>query len=113
MIGGGTGLSNYYSSSSFFSFWWKDILKIKKSFYCDPIVDCCRFSVNNGFNTPFWEAKWLVGASLKVIFLDLFEASSLMYVSVASMGSWGEEGWKWGDFSLGGLIALGEGGGVN
>ncbi|XP_058752759.1 uncharacterized protein LOC131625939 [Vicia villosa] len=59
-----------------------------------------RFSVNNGFNTPFWHAKWLGGTPLKVLFSSHFEVSKLKHISVAAMGGWGNGGWIWGDFGL-------------
>lgn len=45
------GDASKYSSSSF---WWRDVLKVGNTsfLYKDPIVSNCRFSIENGFNTP-------------------------------------------------------------
>ncbi|XP_058725894.1 uncharacterized protein LOC131597202 [Vicia villosa] len=52
-----------------------------------------RFIVHNGFNTPFWEARWLCGLVLKEEFTSLFDVSCLKGVSVACMGGWVEDKW--------------------
>ncbi|XP_058758719.1 uncharacterized protein LOC131631972 [Vicia villosa] len=59
-----------------------------------------RFSLHNGFNTHFWEVKWLDGKLLKEEFPGLFEASSLKGVLVAVMGGWMEGEWRWGDLGV-------------
>ncbi|XP_058786069.1 uncharacterized protein LOC131660769 [Vicia villosa] len=58
------------------------------------------FIIHNGFNTPFWEAKWLEGPSLKEEFLKLYKNSNLKGVLVAGMGGWYEGEWLWGNFGL-------------
>ncbi|XP_058750747.1 uncharacterized protein LOC131623741 [Vicia villosa] len=96
MFGGG-GANKVLSKCSV---WWKDVLKIISSSSHDPIVDLCRFSVHNGFSTPFWEAKWLCDFTLKDFFPDLYVISRLKYVSVAAMGGWKDGMWCWGDFGI-------------
>ncbi|XP_058722194.1 uncharacterized protein LOC131594011 [Vicia villosa] len=59
-----------------------------------------RFSINNGFRTPFWESVWLDGRVLKVEFPALFEASALKGVAVAAMGGWVDGKWVWGDIGI-------------
>src|SRR3954470_17804214 len=49
MLSGDKGLS----PTSSCSFWWRDLVNISHGRYCDPIVECSSFSINNGFNTPF------------------------------------------------------------
>ncbi|XP_058726407.1 uncharacterized protein LOC131597748 [Vicia villosa] len=78
----------------------RDIMKIGRSFFRDPIVEGCRFDVHNGYNTPFWEANWWGGNILKDVFPELYEAFSLKGVSVAIMGGWLEGRWRWGDFGV-------------
>ncbi|XP_058759067.1 uncharacterized protein LOC131632311 [Vicia villosa] len=82
------------------SFWWKDILKIISSYSLDPIVAYSRFSIHNGFNTPFWEAMWLEDFTLKEAFPELYKISRLKNVSVAAMEGWDDGEWKWGDFGV-------------
>ncbi|XP_058740911.1 uncharacterized protein LOC131613241 [Vicia villosa] len=66
----------------------------------DPIVEGCRWVVKNGYNIPFWEAKWWRGLILGEVFSDIYEASLLKGVSVASMGGWLEGKWRWGVFGI-------------
>ncbi|XP_058775284.1 uncharacterized protein LOC131649541 [Vicia villosa] len=84
------------------SFWWRDLLNITHNSFDDPIGECSRFSVNNGFNTSFWHAKWIGDFSLRILFPDMYEVSNLKHVSVAAMGGWSDGGWSWGDFGLAG-----------
>ncbi|XP_058766322.1 uncharacterized mitochondrial protein AtMg00310-like [Vicia villosa] len=86
--------------SSNCSVWWKDVVKSIYSTSFDPIEYFCRFSIHNGFSTPFWEARWLYDRSLKELFLDLYGISQLKCVSVAAMGGWKEGEWIWGDFGV-------------
>ncbi|XP_058760886.1 uncharacterized protein LOC131634255 [Vicia villosa] len=90
--------------SSTYSFWWRDILKIGKDSFRDPIVACCNYVVHNGFNTPFWESRWIEGIILKEEYPNLFLASCLKRVSVAAMGSWKKGVWQWGDFGINPVI---------
>ncbi|XP_058768573.1 uncharacterized protein LOC131642320 [Vicia villosa] len=57
------GVSGRVSISQ--SSWWKDILKIGSFSLRDPIVAYSKFVIGNGFNTPFWKARWLKDASLR------------------------------------------------
>lgn len=91
---------NDYKYSSTASLWGRDILKFNSLFSCDPIVDCSRFTIHNGFNTPFWEGLWLGGSSLKGDFTELIKAPRLKMVSMETIGGWSEGGWIWGDFGL-------------
>ncbi|XP_058750806.1 uncharacterized protein LOC131623814 [Vicia villosa] len=72
-------------------FWWKDILKVGSSSPFDPIVNCSRVFIHNGYNSSFWDSIWLEGdIPLKVEFPELFKESLLKNVSVAGMGGWVE-----------------------
>ncbi|XP_058756337.1 uncharacterized protein LOC131629577 [Vicia villosa] len=82
------------------SFWWKDLLKVSFSFKLDPIVERTSFVVNNGFCTPFWDAKWILDEPLKEAFPALYELSCLKKVSIAAMGGWMEGVWKWVNFGI-------------
>ncbi|XP_058751483.1 uncharacterized protein LOC131624543 [Vicia villosa] len=82
------------------SFWWKNLIKIIPLSSFDPFIAHCRFSIHNGFSTPFWEAKWLEGCTLKEDFPNLYKISCLKKVSMTAMGGWVEGEWKWGDFGL-------------
>ncbi|XP_058758054.1 uncharacterized protein LOC131631277 [Vicia villosa] len=86
--------------SSTCSYWWKDILKIGGCFLLDPLVENCRFTIHDGFKTPFWEAKWLDNMVLKEFFPDLFKVSCLKNVSVAAMGGWREGRWNWSNLGI-------------
>jgi hypothetical protein len=51
---------------------WKSLLKIKdpvgtQMFFCSPEIQ-----IGNGRNTPFWEAKWLQGATPKDLAPNLY-----------------------------------------
>ncbi|XP_058740932.1 uncharacterized protein LOC131613262 [Vicia villosa] len=96
----GSKSPSFSSISSHFSLWWRDVIKIGRSSFRDPIVEGCRFVVHNGYNTHFWEANWWGGNILKDVFPDLYEASSLKGVLVAIMGGWLEGRWRWGDFGV-------------
>ncbi|XP_058764508.1 uncharacterized protein LOC131637959 [Vicia villosa] len=61
-----------------------------------------RFLIHNGFNTSFWDVKWLNGMVLKEEFPSLSEASCLKTVSVAAMGGWVDNKWIWGDCGISG-----------
>ncbi|XP_058762982.1 uncharacterized protein LOC131636395 [Vicia villosa] len=54
LYGGG---GNKIPSSSSFSSWWRDLVKIGSCSFRDPIKECCSFDVHNGFNTPFLGSK--------------------------------------------------------
>ncbi|XP_058754879.1 uncharacterized protein LOC131628031 [Vicia villosa] len=88
------------SSSSSLLVWWKDLISIGNCSAEDPIVSNCRLVVGNGYNTPFWESCWADKYSLKERFSKLFELSSLVGVSVASMGGWVHGVWKWGNLGV-------------
>ncbi|XP_058759359.1 uncharacterized protein LOC131632631 [Vicia villosa] len=75
------------------SFWCKDLIKVSSSLSLDPIVECSKFSINNGFITPFWESNWLNDTPLQEAFPVLYEFSSLKKVSVAAMGGWLDGVW--------------------
>ncbi|XP_058741667.1 uncharacterized protein LOC131614056 [Vicia villosa] len=105
------GMNIEVNVSNSSSVWWKDILKIhssssssSSSSLCDPIVECGRFIIRYGFNTPFWHATWLGDKPLLEEFSDLFIVSRLKYVSVTAMGGWVEELWRWGDLGLPGDV---------
>ncbi|XP_058746494.1 uncharacterized protein LOC131619412 [Vicia villosa] len=70
------------------SLWWNDLVKIGRSPYFDPFLSSCCFVPKNGFNTLFWESKWLNGLILRDEFRAAFVASRLKGVSVAGMGGW-------------------------
>ncbi|XP_058727043.1 uncharacterized protein LOC131598463 [Vicia villosa] len=53
----------------------------------DLIVSNCRFTIGNGYNTPFLETCWLENVILKEAFPVLFSASSLKKVSVGRLES--------------------------
>lgn len=73
------------SSSSSSSLWWNDLISCGNKFDVDIMVDHCRFTVGNGFTTPFWKARWWDSWSFMEGFPDLHSLSYLNFVAVTSM----------------------------
>ncbi|XP_058775492.1 uncharacterized protein LOC131649752 [Vicia villosa] len=70
------------------------------------MVDCCSFVVQNGYNTPFWEARWRGGFILKEVFPELYNVSCLKGVSGVAMGGRLDGRWCWSDFGLSAALAV-------
>lgn len=104
------GADDQVKVSPLYSWWWKDVLKIyyASSFSprhsLDPIAGGCKFIIHNGFQTSFWFAAWLDDTPLFENFPDLYKLSGFKNVSVATMGGWKDDVWKWGDLGLPGFV---------
>ncbi|XP_058762683.1 uncharacterized protein LOC131636057 [Vicia villosa] len=83
-----------------FSIWWKDILALDSAVPENLFAQNCKIILGNGFETSFWNAWWTNEGILKSPFPSLFSCSLLRVVSVAAMGGWTSNGWKWSDFGI-------------
>ncbi|XP_058746294.1 uncharacterized protein LOC131619187 [Vicia villosa] len=75
------------------STWWTDILSLENSYNENLFVDNCRFFIGNGYNTSFWQSRWMGDFCLKVLFPVAYNLSESKFVSVASMGGWRGDVW--------------------
>ncbi|XP_058746301.1 uncharacterized protein LOC131619194 [Vicia villosa] len=75
------------------STWWTDILSLENSYNENLFVDNCRFFIGNGYNTSFWQSRWMGDFCLKVLFPVAYNLSEFKFVSVASMGGWRGDVW--------------------
>ncbi|XP_058742003.1 uncharacterized protein LOC131614437 [Vicia villosa] len=82
------------------SLWWRDILELEHEFKESVFVNLCRFKVGDGFHISFWHSCWLNDCSLKEAFSVAYLCSELKFVSIACMGGWKNNVWKWGDFGV-------------
>lgn len=98
MVKGDRNKKGLSSSSS--SYWRKDLSLIDVFLKEDFFVNNCRFVIANGYNTPFWHAKYIRDFYLKGPCSLLFGLSSLKEVAVAGMRGWREGVWCWGDFRI-------------
>jgi hypothetical protein len=68
--------------------WDEDERSWRKLLLCHNKIDCALFfastvvTVDNGMNTPFWEASWLNGAAPKDLVLNLYQHARCKYKMV-------------------------------
>ncbi|XP_058774314.1 uncharacterized protein LOC131648585 [Vicia villosa] len=93
----GGGQSNRRKTSST---WWQDILALDNVAPENFFAQNCRVRVANGYEASFWHAWWMNEGILKDLYPTLFSFSVLQDVSVASMGGWSNNGWRWSDLGI-------------
>ncbi|XP_058764649.1 uncharacterized protein LOC131638116 [Vicia villosa] len=58
------------------------------------------FIIGNGFNTSFWQSRWMDNNCLMDLFSVAYNLLELKYMAVAGMGSWINDVWVRVDFGI-------------
>ncbi|XP_058750874.1 uncharacterized protein LOC131623896 [Vicia villosa] len=79
------------------SIWWRDILISDNYAFLheNHFAGAVECHVGNGENISFWYATWTSQQQLKEAFPELFQATHNHMRSVAEVGSYTVDGWKW------------------
>src|ERR1044072_2609810 len=84
------------SVSNSVSIWWKDLFSV-----CFENGNGCWFDeavsrkIGNGSDFSFWDEDWSGGGIFSNRFPRLYAISSQQTATVAQMGDWIGEGWRW------------------